>query len=266
MELDIMFIGSEDILGRCRQPRREVMELVSAAVGEKHYGATLELLGVNVIFQDAGMIELGTRVSRKRKEIGVDVELSRQWAKNASDAEIRLALLQCLIKAVGMVRERLTRDDDDFDAQALGADLETLTDQICANHPGLREGVIEETAKRWSRSHQDVRVEDHKTLIVQHRTKDWGSPQDLQMRHKMESLLDECLKATGSGYCDGGDIGSGTVNIFLFVLDPHRAKDTVVEALRKAQLLEEVTIAIETDEGFEVLWPQDFVGEFSYWY
>jgi hypothetical protein len=265
MKLDLTFDGSEEILSRWRRPRREVMERLSTVIGKKNYGTTFGFLGVGVIFQDTGMIPLGTRLFRKRKEAEAEVELGRQWAKSASDAEIRLALLQSLINGVGMVKERL-RDDDDFDAEALVADLKTLANLVGADHPGLRERMIAETAKSISAPQQKAGADDHSTLIVQYRTKGWGSPQDLQMRHKVEFLLDESLKTTANGYCDGGDIGSGTVNIFLFVLDPSRARDTVVEALRTAHLLEGATIAMETDEGFEVVWPQGFVGEFSYSY
>lgn len=264
MELYLMLTGTGDIATKCDRLELELMELISATVS-KGYGTTLESIGVNVVLQDAGMIELATRVFRKRKEAAVDVELSRQWAKNASDAEIRIALLECLIKAVGLVREHL-RDDDDFDAQALVADLETLANQVGADHPGLRERVIAETTKSQFAPQQEIGTGEHSTLIVQYRTEGWGSLQNLQMRREVESLLDDCLRATGNGYCDGGDIGSGTINIFLEVLDPHRAKDAVVETLRKARLLEGATIAIRTEKGFEVLWPQDFVGEFSYSY
>jgi hypothetical protein len=265
MELDLMLVASKDNLSKWRRPRRGVLELVTAAIGEKNYGTTFDFLGVGVVFQDTGLIPLRTRLLRKRKEAEAEVELSNQWAKNASDIEIKLALLQSLIRAVGLVRERL-RDDDDFDAEALVADLEALANQVGAEHPGLRERVIAETTKRGPAPRQEAETEDHSTLIVQYRTEGWGSPQDLQMRHRVESLLDECLKAAGNGYCDGGDIGSGTINIFLSVLDPNRAKDAVIEALRQAEVLEGATIAIETEEGFTVLWPQGFVGEFSYMY
>jgi hypothetical protein len=265
MELDLMFIGSEEIVSRCRQPRSEVMELVSAAVGKKHYGTTLELVGVNVVFQDTGMIKLATRIFRKRKEASVDLELSRHWAKNASDAEIKLAFLRCLTKAVEMAGERLTRDDDDFDAQALTADLQTVISKLKVDSSrSCEQAAGDEQVKCESERHEEIR--EHKTLIVQYRTEGWGSSQDLEMRWTVESLLDECLKSMSNGYCDGGDIGSGTINIFLSVLDPHRATEAVIEALRKAQLLEGATIALEDEEKFEVLWPEGFEGGFSYSY
>jgi hypothetical protein len=260
----LMLTGSGDIADRCDRLEIQVMEVITALVGEREYGGTLTSIGVNVVLQDTGMIKLATRVFRKRKEAAVDVELSRQWAKNATDAEIRFALLQSVKKAVGLVNERLTEAEDDFHAQALIADLGELTNQICADQPELCERVIEETERPSSGTR--VESEGRDTLIVQYLTEGWGSPDDLQMRHKIESLLDKRLAATGNGYCDGGDIGSGTINIFLSVLDAQRAAKVVIKALRKTHLLEGATIALETEEGFEVLWPQDFVGEFSYSY
>jgi hypothetical protein len=130
MKLDLMFTASEDILSRCRQPRREVMELVSAVVDKKHYGTTLDLLLVNVVIQDAGLIKLGTKLSRKSKDIRVDVPLSWKWVKCAQDSEIRLALLECLVKAVEITKQRLTRKDDDFDAEKLIVDLKAVVDRL----------------------------------------------------------------------------------------------------------------------------------------
>lgn len=269
MELDLVFIGTGDIPDRCRQPRREVMELVSAVVGEKKYGATLEFLGVNVVLQDTGLIKLGTRVFRKRKEAAVDVELSKQWVKNASDSEIKLALLYSLVEAVDLVGKKLTRKGDDFDAPALVADLQILIDDMREKVIG-EGGSIRELDVR-PRRHQaerfkEIGEQEYKVLIVQYRTEKRFSPGDLEQRQRVENQLDECLKQTGNGYCDGGDIGGGTINVFLHVLDHDRAIETIVEALSKIHLLDGAVIALETEEGFKVLWPQDFVGEFSYSY
>lgn len=53
------------------------------------------------------------------------------------------------------------------------------------------------------------------SLIVQFRTDGWGSEDDLTKRYHLEDLLDARLQADNNGICDGGDIGSGTINIFL---------------------------------------------------
>ena len=126
--------------------------------------------------------------------------------------------------------------------------------------------IAKEAEKRQSEGYQEIPVDDHESLIVQYRTEGWGSSQDLDKRYAVEHQLNECLGWTGNGHCDGGDIGSGTINVFSFVIDPYLARDAVVEALRKAKLLSGAIIALDGEDGFEVLWPEDFDGEFAYWY
>ena len=126
----MILVGSDDIMEMCRQPRNDVMQLVTPVVGRGYYGSTLEFIGIGVIFQDAGLMELGVRPARKTKEIGIDVEVSRKWVRNASAIEIRFALLQCIIKAVRIAKQRLTRKTDDFDADKLVADLEAIADKL----------------------------------------------------------------------------------------------------------------------------------------
>jgi len=112
----------------------------------------------------------------------------------------------------------------------------------------------------------------HYSLIVQYRVDGWGSPADLAKRHRLEEFLDACLDESDNGYCDGGDIGSGSINIFLEeVLDPQRACDSMVAELQESGDLEGAVIALSLDpdrtkeEGpfHTVLWPKDYRGDFS---
>jgi predicted DNA-binding WGR domain protein len=110
---------------------------------------------------------------------------------------------------------------------------------------------------------EEMSLDDHAVLIVQHKTKSWGSGDDLAKRHRIEELLNECLGWTGNGHCDGGDIGSGTTNVFSFVVDPHLAAKTVVATLKKNKLLEGAIVAFHRGEAATVLWPKDFNGVFA---
>ena len=82
-------------------------------------------------------------------------------------------------------------------------------------------------------------------------------------RHGVEDILNECLGWTGNGHCDGGDIGSGTINAYSFVVDPYLAKDSIVNALKKHAIMAGAIIAIQRGEDYEVVWPEDFDGKFS---
>ncbi|MBV9850881.1 MAG: hypothetical protein JO250_14510 [Armatimonadetes bacterium] len=116
------------------------------------------------------------------------------------------------------------------------------------------------------------------SLVVQFRTEGWGSVDDLDRRHRLEDVLDARLRADGNGECDGGDIGSGTVNIYLEgVIESIRAVEGVVAVLREVQALDGAVIAqaryLETEEpeekdleGYTVLWPPGYKAEFDIMY
>ncbi len=105
-------------------------------------------------------------------------------------------------------------------------------------------------------------------LMIQFAQSDsFDADDDLEFRREVEALADTCLRQANEGHCDGGDIGSGTVNVFCTVGDGQRACDLVVNALESAGL-EGAVIAFVDDNEVEdvdprVLWPKDFAGSFS---
>lgn len=63
-------------------------------------------------------------------------------------------------------------------------------------------------------------------------------------------------------HCDGGDIGSGTINIFTFVIDVDKALQTTLEELKNQQLLDGVKIAyVNDEEDYIQVYPSE--GEFN---
>src|SRR5262245_45982765 len=73
--------------------------------------------------------------------------------------------------------------------------------------------------------------QDHRRLIVEYAVAGFGTPADLGKRHALEKLLSEITGWTGLGYCDGGSIGSGSMEACCFVVDFEIAKRVVAAAL-----------------------------------
>jgi hypothetical protein len=130
--------------------------------------------------------------------------------------------------------------------------------------PTVREHVEAEAAARRSEGYAPVADDDHVTIIVQYRVEGFGTEADLERRHGVEDLLNNRLGWTGLGHCDGGDIGSGTMNIFCLVVDPDVAVPVILRTLEQSGHREGVTVAIEAEDGLEVRWPPDYRGQFSY--
>jgi hypothetical protein len=131
MEISIMFTcPSNNILEKCRPLWRQVTDLVSSTTAAKDYGTSLNLLLANVVIQDIEWLKLRSKLSRKGKDIRVDVPLGLTWVWAAKDSDLRVALVKCLIQAVEGAKRRLARKDDDFAADKLIADLKTVLETV----------------------------------------------------------------------------------------------------------------------------------------
>lgn len=75
----------------------------------------------------------------------------------------------------------------------------------------------------------------------------------LHKRHKIEELLNDCLGWTGNGHCDGGDIGSGTMNIFCYIVDKNIAVHTILEVLEEEHLVDGLKIAYADEDTEEYI-------------
>jgi hypothetical protein len=55
--------------------------------------------------------------------------------------------------------------------------------------------------------------------------------------------MNECLGWSGLGHCDGGDMGSGQMNVFCYVVDAAIAERVIVNDLKEHALLDGAVIA-----------------------
>jgi hypothetical protein len=127
----------------------------------------------------------------------------------------------------------------------------------------FKSGVLDPMAKTEAMPVDKYAKNEKRRVVVQYRIEGHGRGSDHDNRVEVENILGEFLEASDLGCCDGGDIGSGTVNIFCFVKPGRSVGKKIIEVLRKNGLLEGATIA-ESVEGEErVIWPPDFKGEFQ---
>jgi hypothetical protein len=84
-------------------------------------------------------------------------------------------------------------------------------------------------ASALAQGFEPIDIDEHATLLVEYRVDGMGSTRDVDKRHALEDRLNETLGWTGLGKCDGGSIGSGTMEVCCFVVDFATAK-RVVEA------------------------------------
>lgn len=82
-----------------------------------------------------------------------------------------------------------------------------------------------------SNAYEEIQFEDHNILIVEYVVDGSGTEHDLNKRHSLEDLMNEVLGWAGLGHCDGGSIGSDSMEVCCFVVDFEIAQRVVAERL-----------------------------------
>jgi hypothetical protein len=63
----------------------------------------------------------------------------------------------------------------------------------------------------------------------------FGTNEDLEKRHRLEEKMDAVLGWSGIGHCNGGSIGSGTMEVGCEVVDFDIAKSVIEEKLKDTE-------------------------------
>ncbi len=104
-------------------------------------------------------------------------------------------------------------------------------------------------AKAMARGFAEIPNEKLQGFIVQYKIDEFGAAEDLNKLHALEDRLDEMLERLGLGYCDGNSIGSGTMEVFCYVVDLPLAMERVKEILSEAPYAKDATITLlENDD------------------
>lgn len=111
-----------------------------------------------------------------------------------------------------------------------------------------------------------VNIEEHTQIVIQYKVEGRGSSKDHDRRVKVEDRMNDCLGWTGLGHCDGGDLGSGTMNVFCEVVNRAIAEPIIIADLREYGFLEGAVLARRDragNEEYSVFWPDGFRGGFN---
>jgi len=76
-----------------------------------------------------------------------------------------------------------------------------------------------------------IAPDDHVALMIEYSIEGGGSATDIDKRHRLEQRMNETLGWTGLGACDGGSIGSGSMEVCNFVLDFDIARQVIEDDL-----------------------------------
>jgi hypothetical protein len=96
-----------------------------------------------------------------------------------------------------------------------------------------------------SQGYQPVEDDDHSTLLIEYTVDGMGTEQDVEKRHRLEERMNETLGWTGLGACNGGSIGSGTMEVCNYVVDFEIAKSVIEKDLAETEFSNYTRIFVE---------------------
>jgi hypothetical protein len=110
-------------------------------------------------------------------------------------------------------------------------------------------------AKSLAEGFKPIDADNHATLLIEYPIEGIGSNKDLKKRHALEERMNETLGWTGLGDCDGGSIGSGTMEVCCLVVDFKIARRVIEEDLKNTKFADYSRIYDERVDPLPVLKP-----------
>ncbi len=112
----------------------------------------------------------------------------------------------------------------------------------------FRKKIQKEIDEYCKEGYQEVEIEDHYTLLIEFAVDGMGTSEDLDKRTRLQDRMDETLGWTGLGHCDGGSMGSGTMEVCCFVIDFDIAKAVIEQDLIDTEFADYTRIFDENAE------------------
>ncbi|QEC79924.1 hypothetical protein [Mucilaginibacter ginsenosidivorax] len=95
--------------------------------------------------------------------------------------------------------------------------------------------------------YQQIDIDEQYTLVIEFRVNGMGTPYDVAKRNRLQLKMDDTLGWTGLGHCDGGSIGSGTMEVCCFVVDFDIAKAVIIKELENTEFSDYMRIFDENE-------------------
>ena len=108
--------------------------------------------------------------------------------------------------------------------------------------------IQKEIDEKIKEGYAPVDEEDLVTLLIEFKVDEMGTPEDVDKRTRLQLRMGETLGWTGLGHCDGGSIGSGTMEVCCFVVDFEVAKKVIEKDLTDTEFSNYTRIYDESGE------------------
>lgn len=222
-------------------PMTRAENLIDIKVKEKNILKGCPFLWIGIIYRYGTKNDLNVdfqRINKKQGDLPISLELNMEILKWADQNNLDLlhdiymiAALEAVIQ-VGL-KYKLPTTVFEYERAKYGNIPNTIEE--CEEYNSNMIIVRHETPVNDIDSIEDeFETEDEgsfSTLIIEYPVIGMGTENDLKKRYSVQDLVHQLLSKSELGYCDGGSIGSGSMEICCFVTDYQRAHEIIKLAL-----------------------------------
>lgn len=118
---------------------------------------------------------------------------------------------------------------------------------VSSDHELTDDAKIDNRIKRL-RSYKELDSDDMAVLYIEYDIEGvWGNDEDLPKRHALQERMDDLLGWRGLGFCDGGSIGAGTMEVCCYVCDFNIALRVIKKDLKGTDFDSYTKIFLESE-------------------
>ena len=111
------------------------------------------------------------------------------------------------------------------------------------------EQIQRDVDQRLEEGYAPADEEDYAVVLIEYPVDGFGTEEYLEKRHRLEDRMNETLGWTGLGACDGGSIGSGTMEVCCLVVDFELARRVIEDDLKDTEFNDYSRIYDEDEEN-----------------
>ena len=112
-----------------------------------------------------------------------------------------------------------------------------------------RKTIQKEIDKYCADGFEEVDIEQHYTLLIEFSVDGMGTEQDVEKRTRLQDRMNEMLGWNGLEFCDGGSIGSGTMEVCCYVIDFKIAKNVIENDLKETEFSDYLRVYDEEQQA-----------------
>jgi hypothetical protein len=160
----------------------------------------------------------------------------------ASKPEVAMLKLYKRVNGVLHYREAWIRDQTVFEHWGVVGERGETRERKLPTDANPEAVIREVLGPASDAGFKAIDLDDHLTLVIEYSIDGFGTKNELAKRHALEDRMNETLGWTALGHCDGGSTGSGTMDVFCYVVDFDIARRVIISDLQETEFANFVRI------------------------